>query len=303
MTTQPAYWAVATLDGRSIDRMLLPHLPRLGVAGIMLSLHYAREVRRRELPDLPVFVDSGGFALLARGGYVERSGAVFDLVLHEAGEGGDGDRITAPEVLAAQLALADVGATLDAPIPPGTERTEAAARLDATLANAAWAAGQPRPVGFRLYGSVQGASVADFAACARTLDALPLEGLAIGGLVPRARDPETLFAIAQAVREATDKPVHAFGIGAPALVEQLGQIGIDSVDSSAPMRAAASGESWQGYVIEDASPMERLRMAVENVAALTGAVVPRPNNSPVLTKLQAKPRAKRTRASTPRKVS
>ena len=64
----PDFWPVLTLDGRTIDRMVVPFLERLGVAGVMMSMHYARAMDRGALPRLPVFIDSGGFALLVRQG-------------------------------------------------------------------------------------------------------------------------------------------------------------------------------------------------------------------------------------------
>lgn len=267
------YWCVLTLDGRSIDRMVLPFLARLGVRGVMLSMHYARGVRREALAGLALFLDSGGFGLIARGGQIERAGETWDLVSPADGEG-EPHRLTAAAVLARQQEIADIGATLDAPIPPGTPRAEAHRRMEMTLANAAWAAAAPRPSGFRLYGAVQGEGVADYRACARALDALALDGLAIGGLVPRLGAREEVLAIAEAVRSATDKPLHAFGVGQRELVGELARRGIGSVDSSSPLRAAASGISWRGWRLTDPTPFERLRAALENIAALTGASVP-----------------------------
>ncbi|NCA72197.1 MAG: tRNA-guanine transglycosylase [Sphingobacteriia bacterium] len=270
----PDFWPVLTLDGRTVDRMLVPFLERLGVAGVMMSMHYARTMDRRSLPRLPVFVDSGGFALLARDGRLERCGETWDLVLPATHPDGVEARLQAPSVLAFQSDF-DRGATLDAPIPPGLDRAQVRLRMTATLANAAWASEQPRPEGFRLYASVQGDTVADYRRCARTMDRMMVDGLAIGGLVPRVkRDPQQVIAILEGVRAVTDKPLHAFGIGKPQMVDVLRQRGGTSFDSSSPMRAAASGIHWGGETLADASPLERLRAAIENIASLTGAKVP-----------------------------
>lgn len=169
----------------------------------------------------------------------------------------------------------DRGATLDAPIPPGLERAQVRLRMTATLANAAWASAQPRPAGFRLYASVQGDTVADYRRCAKTMDKMAVDGLAIGGLVPRVkRDPQQVIAILEGIRAVTDKPLHAFGIGHPRMVDVLRQRGVASFDSSSPMRAAASGITWGGDTLADAAPLERLRAAMENIASLTGVKVP-----------------------------
>src|SRR5262245_3590528 len=58
----PTYIPVTPFgDTYPLDRLLTPYLPRLAQA-IMVSFHYARQME--EVPRLPLFVDSGGFASL-----------------------------------------------------------------------------------------------------------------------------------------------------------------------------------------------------------------------------------------------
>ena len=267
------FWAVLTLDGRTIDRMLLPFLTRLGVAGVMMSMHYASLMDRRALPNLPVFVDSGGFALLARQGRIERNAETWDLVLPATQAGGE-DRLNAAAVLDFQSAF-DRGATLDAPIPPGLDRAQVRQRLEATITNAAWASAQPRPASFALYASVQGDTVEDYRQCAREMDRMAVDGMAVGGLVPRVkRDPQLVIDILDGIRAVTEKPLHLFGMGQPRLIQTLREHGANSFDSSSPMRAAASGITWGGATLPDAAPLERLRATLSNIASITGATVP-----------------------------
>lgn len=122
---------------------------------------------------------------------------------------------------------------------------------------------------------------------------MAVDGLAIGGLVPRVkRDPQQVIAILEGVRAVTDKPLHAFGH--PRMVDVLRQRGVTSFDSSSPMRAAASGITWGGGTLTC-----RCRTAGalacrdrENIASLTGIKVPAvavrlPESSPRLPSVRA----------------
>src|SRR5687768_12755398 len=60
----PAFVPVTTFGGRyPLDDLIRPYLSRLASA-VMVSYHYAREAPADKLPELPLFIDSGGFASL-----------------------------------------------------------------------------------------------------------------------------------------------------------------------------------------------------------------------------------------------
>lgn len=55
----PAYIPVTFGTKYPLDRLIQPYLHRLSQA-VMVSLHYSRQMKQR--PNLPLLVDSGGFA-------------------------------------------------------------------------------------------------------------------------------------------------------------------------------------------------------------------------------------------------
>jgi len=62
-------------------------------------------------------------------------------------------------------------------------------------------------------------------------------------MVPRARDRAlVLDCVRAARREIPDLPLHVFGPGNPSFLEELFAAGVDSVDSSAYVKAAADGK-------------------------------------------------------------
>ena len=121
---------------------------------------------------------------------------------------------------------------------------EAQARQAATVRNARWAVENKRSRTLKIYASIQGWDPASYADGARQLADLPFDGFALGGLVPRAQDGDTVLEIVRAVREAVpDRPIHAFGIGKPEMVGKIFQAGAQSVDSSSYVKAAVDGIS------------------------------------------------------------
>jgi hypothetical protein len=107
------------------------------------------------------------------------------------------------------------------------------------------------------------------------MDRMAVDGMAVGGLVPRVkRDPQLVIDILDGIRAVTEKPLHLFGMGQPRLIQTLREHGANSFDSSSPMRAAASGITWGGATLPDAAPLERLRATLSNIASITGATVP-----------------------------
>ena len=268
----PAYIPVTTFgDKYPLDNLVRPYLPRLAPA-VMVSLHYARKMDTP--PPIPLLIDSGGFAALFEGSNVVSSG---DLGLLEL-SGEEGKELIHPkEVLELQEQLADVAFSLDFPIPPNTPKKEAHRRLDLTIANAHWALANRRRRDLCLYACIQAWDATSARTCARAYAQQPFDGVAIGGLVPRARDTELLLSIIEAVRqEIGDCPLHVFGLGKPQLTESLFKAGVDSVDSSSYVKLAADGRLWSDpeFRITDPSPTDRLHLALCNLATAASSPLP-----------------------------
>ncbi len=268
----PAYIPVTTFGDRyPLDRLVQPYLPRLAQA-IMVSFHYARQMT--EQPRLPVLVDSGGFASLFDTACVVTSGGLG--VLEVAGTE-TVETVHPRDVLDLQERIADVAFSLDFPIPPGMALPEARLRQELTIANAHWALANRRRRDLPLFACVQAWDADSARACARAYAGAGFDGIAIGGLVPRARTISTVCAIVEAVRtEIGDQPLHVFGLGQPETIETLFTIGVDSVDSSAYVQLAADGRLWShpGQKLTHASPVDRLHLALCNLAAATGRALP-----------------------------
>ena len=181
------------------------------------------------------------------------------------------------DVLEFQERHADVAFTLDFPIPPSMDHDEARRRNTLTVANARWALENRRRKDMLLYACVQGWDLESYRACATEYATLGFDGIAIGGLVPRVSDLEVVFAIVDAVRYAVpDKPLHVFGLGKPCVVEALFRRGVQSVDSSSYVKLAAEGKLWgqPSVNLTDASPTERLHLALCNLAMAAQRVLP-----------------------------
>jgi len=260
----PAYIPVTTFGNKyPLDGLIQPYLPRIAQA-VMVSHHYARQMTKR--PRVPLMIDSGGFAALFEGSRIlEEDGlGVLEINLGESPE-----RLTPWDVLEFQETNADLAFTLDFPIPPGLGLKESKLRQKLTISNALWALENRRRREMKLFACIQGWDVKSFGRCAAAYKKAPFDGVALGGMVPRARDRELVLACVQAVRKETpDLPLHVFGLGHPGFIEELFAAGVDSVDSSAYVKAAADGKSWygEGRVLTDPTTTDRLRLALENLA-------------------------------------
>ncbi len=269
----PAYIPVTTFGEKyPLDDLIRPYLPRLAPA-VMVSLHYAKQMKER--PRLPLLIDPGGFAALFRDAHIVEDGGLG--VIERRPEVGEVERTHPLEVLEFQEEHADVAFTLDFPITPSTEPAEARRQLDLTVVNAHWALENRRRKDLPLYACVQAWDAESARECAAQLEPGAFDGFAIGGLVPRSRNRELVFAIVDAVREVIDdRPIHAFGLGHPQMVAELFERGVQSVDSSSYVRLAASGRTWSPHVgaVSDPAPHERMRLAIENLAAASSARLP-----------------------------
>lgn len=268
----PAYIPVTTFGEKyPLDDLVRPYLPRLAPA-VMVSLHYARQMEQR--PRLPIMVDSGGFACLMKNTSLESQNGLGVLV-RSTEEGTE--RIHPTEVLDFQEQVADIAFTLDFPIPPGTSSGEAKRRLELTIANAIWALKNRRRRDLVLYACVQGWDIESYARCTKAYADYDFDGIAIGGLVPRLRNRDELFRIVKAVRHiARNKPLHVFGVGKPEIVADLYRLGVQSVDSSSYVKLAAEGKTWgqPDFCLPDASALERLHLAIYNLANACQAPIP-----------------------------
>ena len=177
----PAFLPVTTFGGAfPLDEVTRPYLTRYSQA-LMVSHHYAQGMKRP--PDVPLFVDSGGFASLFAETTIIDQGQTAALKMK------DGQVIDPESVLRFQQQKAQVGATLDFVITPSMAEAERRRRQDLTIRNAFWAVQQPRQ-DIKLYASLQ---AWDAASAERILDALapyPFDGYALGGMVPHCAVPK-----------------------------------------------------------------------------------------------------------------
>ena len=187
----------------------------------------------------PLFLDSGGFKLLYNTG--------LDLK-----EFGIEKETEADDILALQEDFGgEIVASLDYPLPPGLERSEAEKRMNLSLENACRVASllstktQP-PF---LYVCCHGQSQSDIKNYVRHVfdrlsGVLPVFGLAIGSLVPLRgkQDSEVLERISGVQNAIPDSarchtPIHAFGVSGE-LAPILAYMGVDSFDSTSYIQAA-----------------------------------------------------------------
>lgn len=228
--TFPAFFPVTTFGVKySLDRLVHPYLRRLSPC-LMVSYHYALQMQDR--PNMPLFIDSGGFASLFDGTEILEQGECGCIKTR------DSETITPDDVLALQEEYADIGATLDFIITPGMDLSEARRRQEMTIRNALYALNR-HSGDMMLYGSLQCWDTASATLCAETYAEAGFQGIAIGGMVPRAKDPAYIEAIVRAVRCAAPHClIHVFGIGSEKLIPTLIRAGADSFDSSSYVRSA-----------------------------------------------------------------
>lgn len=228
----PAFMPVTTFSGKyPLDSLVRPYLPRLSDC-IMVSYHYARQIKER--PSCPLFIDSGGFVGLFEGSeFIEYQDRVCIKTK-------DGDLIDPEEVLAFQKEQADLAATVDFIIPPDvTDEAERRRRMNLTVKNALYAKEHTGDSKLMLYASLQSWDEVSAGKCAKIYADAGFQGIAIGGMVPHSSDPEYIIRIAGAVREAAPEcAIHLFGCGNSAILKKLGDLGIDSADSSSYIRSA-----------------------------------------------------------------
>jgi tRNA-guanine family transglycosylase len=266
----PAYIPVTTFGKKyPLDGLIQPYLPRLAQA-VMVSHYYAKQMTRR--PSLPLMIDSGGFAAIFEGSRILKKKGLGILEVNMT----DAPKLLTPwDVLEFQEQHADIAFTLDFPIPESLPLKEKKRRLELTINNAHWALANRRRREMKLFACIQGWDLDSFKSCAASYANLDFDGVAIGGMVPRAKDRDFIISCVKAVREEIpDLPLHVFGLGHPEFIADLFAAGVDSIDSSAYVRAAADGKSWfdPDTPLSDPSPTDRLRLALENLTFASGRI-------------------------------
>lgn len=268
----PAYIPVTTFGKRyPLDDLVRPYLPRLASA-VMVSYYYAKQ---QDVPiRLPMLIDSGGFAsLFEKARVLEINGLGVIEIETDSGI----ETIAPGEVLEFQEQNAEIAFTLDFPIPPSLALDLAQERQRLTIKNAFWAVENRRRLDMPLYACVQGWDAESFLACVGAYVGRGFDGIAIGGLVPRAHDRDFIGAVVRGIRSVVgDMPIHVFGLGKPELAELVFAAGADSVDSSAYVKMAADGKLWGSSAnpIPNPTPTQRLHLALCNLANATQRSLP-----------------------------
>jgi helicase len=261
----PAYLPVTTFGQKyPLDNLVRPYLPRLAPA-MMVSFHYAKKIE--ESPPIPLFLDSGGFASLFENAKVKKQNGWGTIVVSNDEKE---ETIDPMMVLERQEEIAEVGFTLDFPIPPGSSAKEAEKRMNLTVRNAKWALDNRRRKDLLLFACIQAPDPANARTVASELASLPFDGFALGGMVPRMRNWELVEQFTEVVlEEVDDRPLHVFGVGKPERVRQLFEMGVSSVDSSSYVKAAADGICWWGEQrkVENPGTFDRVNLALRNLAA------------------------------------
>lgn len=244
-----------------LDALLTPYIDRF-CPGALISVTELRHRQSQPWPQGPLMIDSGGFAALDPANRVEEEDGLGVLLF------ADGSRLTPQYVHAAQASYAHTGFTLDFPTPESLGEVERRRRWRLGEANARWALQQPRTFG--LYACVQPGQ--DSA----PLMAMNPDGLALGGLVPFAADRSRLLTeLGSRLTETAGRmPIHVFGIGHPESVRQVLAAGASSCDSSSAQQYAVNGRTFHGTHLADATPPERLRLALANLLSITSSPVP-----------------------------
>lgn len=253
---------IPTITGRyDLDALLAPFIARR-CGGVMSSVPELLIAPAHWPPGVPRWIDSGGYAALNPGNTVHETDGVGALHLKRAAQV---THILTPQRVHEVQAAAGASVTfsLDFPTPSGMDDDERERRARLSLANARYAATQPRQG--TLYLCAQpGQDLAPL------LELRP-DGLALGGLAPFSSDRERLREAVRSARSQSDLPLHVFGIGHPDSIRAVMDAGANSTDSSSAQRTATAGRGWDGQRTEHPSAAERLHLAAINLDLATRA--------------------------------
>ena len=119
-----------------------------------------------------------------------------------------------------------------------------------------------------LFAVIQGWDMESIATCAKHYQDVGFDGVALGGMVPRVKNRKFVLECIKIVREILPEiPLHVLGLGNPNFLKELYQAGVDSVDSSSYVKAAADGMNWvRGEKIDCQLNTDRLFCAIQNLA-------------------------------------
>lgn len=278
----PLYLPTLALGRFVLDQHILPYLLPNLAPGIMVSQRYIEYLEAPFTQSL--WLDSGAYALLSveQAHWSTDAAGLGQINLPPSQHEHAGcDRLHPKQVLDSQEALAEIGFTLDIPIPPACAAQEATKRLAVTLKNAAWALRHRRRQDLRLFASLPFYELKQARQTAKTYAQMQVkgkgfDGIAIGGLVPRLADAELLVAIVEAVREAAPGlPIHLFGVSEPTLAHRLFAMGATSTDSATFLTRAARGQRWgSDAAMPDPSLPEKVHLALLNLAEGQQATLP-----------------------------
>lgn len=192
----------------------------------------------------PILTDSGGFQVFSLGKIrkIKENGVEFRSHL-------DGSSIFLgpKESMAIQRCLgSDIAMVFDECPPHGASHDETVRAVNRTLRWAVECLQQPRAVGQKVFGIVQGASDPKLRArCARELVAMDFDGYAIGGVSVGEPEPEMMKAVEITEPHLPEtKARYAMGLGTPAQLVELVARGVDMFDCVLPTRVARNGTAF-----------------------------------------------------------
>jgi len=195
--------------------------------------------------DGPILTDSGGFQVVSLGDLrvVDEGGVTFRSHI-------DGSTHTfTPELaIAVQEALgSDIAVTFDQPVFPSSPRPVVVDATDRTHRWAERSVAAHTRTDQALFGIVQGGLEPDLrAASTRSIAALPVDGICIGGLAGDETPAQREAALDVVVPLLADdpRPRYLMGLGSPADLLEAVDRGVDLFDSVLPARVARNGQFW-----------------------------------------------------------
>lgn len=196
--------------------------------------------------DGPILTDSGGFQVVSLS---ELRSVDDDGVTFRSHIDGSTHRFTPELSMEIQEALgADIAVAFDQPVPPhASSRAEVAVATARTHRWAERSLAAHRRSDQALFGIVQGGLDGQLRAeSARTIAALPFDGICIGGLAGDESAEERGFAldVARDALGADPRPRYLMGLGSPADMLDAVNRGVDLFDSVLPARIARNGTLW-----------------------------------------------------------
>jgi tRNA-guanine family transglycosylase len=258
-----------------LDKILLNYLPLISKVAL-ISYPYALELKKQ--PEIPLLIDSGSFGLIKYGGsfkFHKNFGTCINLKWKNK-------KLTIKplELLDFQEKSGIGGFSLDIPVIPGLSPKESLTRFNNSLDNYYLMQENKRKKLFFLYGVVpvfEDLNVVKDGI--RDLISSKVDGIALGGLIPRMKNKEFIQKLIEIVKkEVGETPVHMLGIGKYELIKKYFQMGISSIDSSSYIRNALTGKTIisNKIIIKSPSTMESLHLALINLTILTKQQLPLP---------------------------